>query len=79
MSSNVPVARTKVLITNKRKLFNFVYFKPQYSFLLDKPTKLFETTHPGWVPLFHFGNNSLSVAKVHLQQLQKDMKNQVCY
>ena len=55
MSCNVPVASTNVLIYI-RHAFNFVYFKSPVLFLLGKPERLFETTHPDWALSPHLGD-----------------------
>ena len=80
MSCNVPVASTNVLIYI-RHAFNFVYFKSPVLFLLGRPARLFESTHPDWALSPHLGdetyNSCKSSSTAAKKRYERSMKRKV--
>ena len=50
-------------------------------FLLSKPVKLFETTHPDWAPLLHLGNenyiSSKNLSTAATERYERSVKKKV--
>ena len=50
-------------------------------FLLGKPTKLFETTHPDWAPSLHLGNENYNSCKnsstVATERYERSVKRKI--
>ena len=47
-------------------------------FLLGKPAKLFETTHPDWAPSLHLGNeNYNSSSRIATERYERSVKRKV--